>query len=160
MKKIFIYLIAALCLVACEESKGNYVDLGLPSGTLWKKSNQSGFYTQERAIGKYGDHVPTEEQFLELRNFCNWENVRENGRFKGTMITGANGNTLFLPADGARYSFHVDGKGLEGRYMTSSRSPYDPNKFYYFYMGSSMKHIDSYKDGQAELLLRLVMNPE
>mgnify|MGYP007111695800 CR=1 FL=1 len=27
-----------------------YVDLGLPSGTLWKRQNESGFYTYEEAL--------------------------------------------------------------------------------------------------------------
>ena len=45
-----------------------YVDLGLPSGTLWKGKNEGGWYTYEEAISMFGNLLPTKEQFEELIN--------------------------------------------------------------------------------------------
>lgn len=75
-----------------------YVDLGLPSGTLWKKENEGRkYYTYDEAISKFGDNLPTKEQFEELNSECEWIWVR-----KGYEIIGPNGNSIFLPAAGFR----------------------------------------------------------
>ena len=42
-----------------------YVDLGLPSGTLWKNANEGGddaLYTYDEAVSMFGDKLPTKEQ--------------------------------------------------------------------------------------------------
>ena len=39
-----------------------YVDLGLPSGTLWKdKNEEGGFYTYDQAVSKFGNKLPTKD---------------------------------------------------------------------------------------------------
>ena len=77
-----------------------YVDLGLPSGTKWKDSNENGngtgFYTFDEAVSAFGDKLPTKEQFDELRVYCTWE-WQNNGGYK---VTGPNGNSIVLPAAG------------------------------------------------------------
>ena len=74
------------------------VDLGLPSGTLWKdKNEEGGFYTYEQAMDKFGDKLPTKEQFEELRNKCRWEWTGD-----GYKVTGPSGNSISLPAAGSR----------------------------------------------------------
>lgn len=74
-----------------------YIDLGLPSGTLWAESNEDGFYTFNEAVEKYGDSLPTPEQLEELKDLCKWE---WNGG--GYKVTGPNGNAIVLPAAGLR----------------------------------------------------------
>jgi hypothetical protein len=83
---------------AAELRAQGFVDLGLPSGTLWKdKNEEGGFYTYEQAKSKYGDKLPTKDQFEELKNKCQWS---WNG--SGYKVIGPNGNSIVLPASGFR----------------------------------------------------------
>lgn len=50
-----------------------YVDLGLPSGTLWKSSNEFGYYNFNDAVNRFGNQLPTSSQFDELDKNCRWE---------------------------------------------------------------------------------------
>ncbi len=83
-----------------------YVDLGLPSGTKWKASNETKdngdvYYTYDEAVSTFGDKLPTKEQCEELKNNCTWEFQSNDGcKYK---VTGANGNYIVLPAAGRRY---------------------------------------------------------
>ena len=74
-----------------------YIDLGLPSGTLWSDTNEEGFYTFDEAVEKYGDRLPSREQFEELKSQCQWEWM--GGGYK---VTGHNGNCIVLPSAGYR----------------------------------------------------------
>lgn len=86
-----------------ELSQQGYVDLGLPSKTLWKDQNENcGLITYNQAIERYGKSLPTKEQYDELSKYCKW--VEKNG---GMEFQGANGNTLFFPGEGFR---DYDGK--------------------------------------------------
>ena len=134
----------------------DYVDLGLPSGTLWATCNVSanapedyGDYFawgevapkevydwstykwcngSEFTLTKYcadSEHgivdnktdldpeddaayvnwgpswrMPTSDQLEELKNSCTWQRTEMNGVI-GNVVTGPNGNTMFLPAAGA-----------------------------------------------------------
>lgn len=86
-----------------------YVDLGLPSGTLWAKSNAPGFYTFDEAVEKFGDNLPSKEDWDELFEHCSRKRDNEHN---GLVLTGPNGNTVFLPAVG----YHV---GSDGYYWPS-----------------------------------------
>ena len=46
-----------------------------------------------------GDVIATDEEILELRNNCTWEWTSLDG-VNGFMVTGPNGNRIFLPAGG------------------------------------------------------------
>jgi len=80
-----------------------WVDLGLPSGTLWKNTNETNpndnhdFYTYDEAMKKYGDQMPTKEQWDELKDCCEW-----TWEGTGYKVTGWNGYSIFLPI--ANYS--------------------------------------------------------
>lgn len=83
--------------VDLRNNKTEYVDLGLPSGTLWAKD-------YERANGKshyfpFGQaknySIPTIEQWDELRNQCEWVN-NDNG----FTCIGINGNAIFFDFTG------------------------------------------------------------
>jgi len=150
MKKIRFFSIVCLLaliigsLAGCQQEEngmnnvGNggtqseYVDLGLPSGTKWKISNEngngSGYYTYDEAIEAFGDKVPTKEQLEELRVHCKWEwqyNV-------GYKITGQNGNYIVLSA--ADRNGSVDNVGYLGYYWSST--PYDSEFAWYINFSS------------------------
>ena len=111
-----------------------WVDLGLPSGTLWKSSREdnssieSGLYTYDQAIQKYGDHIPTAEQAKELLDNCKWEN-HEHDLYPGNMTfehsntaTGPNGKTLYFPNSARNFFYDCDGKrwSMNYRFWTST----------------------------------------
>lgn len=70
---------------------GDYVDLELPSGTLWKKQSEDNLYPYADAMAKFGSSVPSKEQWLELKNSCQWVWL-ENGY----EVIGKNGQSIFL----------------------------------------------------------------
>lgn len=76
-----------------------YVDLGLPSGILWSDQNEEGYFTQNEAIQKYGNAVPTIWELDELKKKCVWR--AEGTQFK---VIGPNGNYIYLPANGKKTS--------------------------------------------------------
>ena len=107
MKKILFLAIISIALLGfgCDNSnsieenspsstESDYVDLALPSGTLWKKSNESGLYTYGEAASKFSG-LPTIKQCNELRNYCSWE--WKDGT---CIITGRNGNSISMAASG------------------------------------------------------------
>ena len=96
-----------------------YVDLGLPSGTLWKSSNENDtLYDYDSAMSEFGDKLPTREQWEELKEYCTW-----TWTGSGYKVTGSNGKSIVLPAAGYRscngcmYSV-----GSNGYYWSSSPS--------------------------------------
>lgn len=98
------------------KSVAGYVNLGLPSGTLWKAMNEDcGLITYEQAINFYGNSLPTKDQFEELKNNCLW-----TWQGNGYKVKGKNGESIFLPAagyhncDGSAY-----GAGSVGYYWSS-----------------------------------------
>ena len=94
----------------------NYIDLGLPSGTLWADENIEGLYNYEDAVAKYGNTLPTMKQLKELRDECVWERVSN-----GFKVTGPNGNSIVLPADGYRnLGGYVQSVGSCGDYYSST----------------------------------------
>ncbi|MCQ2318846.1 MAG: hypothetical protein MJZ90_08025 [Bacteroidales bacterium] len=73
-----------------------YVDLGLHSGTLWKdKNEEGGFYIYDQAMSKFGNELPTKEQFEELKSSCKWAWTGS-----GYKVTGPSGASIYLPAEG------------------------------------------------------------
>lgn len=80
-----------------------YVDLGLRSMTLWRNANEKnaadptgGFYTYDEALAAFGDKLPTKEQFMELKQSCEWNWVGA-GYY---IVVGPNKNYILLPAEG------------------------------------------------------------
>ena len=136
MKKLFsLCLICLLALSAMAQdqnvnivvigggsssSSGVYVDLGLPSGTLWKRQNESGRYTYEQALNRFGNKLPERHHFVELINECTWIWMDDYGY----KVVGPNGNSITLPATGYRgCNGDVEYVGTCGYYWSST--PYD-----------------------------------
>lgn len=148
----------------------DYVDLGLPSGTLWATCNfgagspecfgdyfawgeteTKGYYDwysykyydadPDYSITKYNEsdgltallpeddiaavflgdnwHIPTADQWRELRNYTITTWVTQNG-VSGRLFTASNGNSIFLPASGARWESELMLVGNTGGYWSNS----------------------------------------
>ena len=94
-----------------------FVDLGLPSDRLWATENAPGHYTFDEAVDTFGELLPKASAMMELNEECKctW-----NDEKKGLDITGPNGNSIFLPADGYRGGVSVNDVGSHGYYWSSS----------------------------------------
>ena len=111
MKKTFLLILTMMVVsmfVGCKQSRSdeptaqsNYVDLGLPSSTLWKNVNEKNaqkeydLFTFDEAVKSFGYQLPTKEQWLELIEECTW-----SWTFGGYKIIGPNHNYIVLPGDG------------------------------------------------------------
>ena len=101
-----------------------YVDLGLPSGILWKTENEpnpadtNDFYTYDEAVAAFGDKLPSNLQLDELIHHCQWTFDEDN---LSAIATGSNGNTLVLPLMGKRTcEGNVVFVGIDGCYWSST----------------------------------------
>ncbi len=112
---------------------GHYVDLGL--SVKWATCNVGADRPEE-----FGDHymydeamelglrLPSLDEIKELINKCDWEWTQLNG-VNGYKVTGPNGNSIFLPAAGYRYSTSLDAAGSYGSYW--SATPYSDSSYAY-----------------------------
>lgn len=67
-------------------------------------------------MAAFGNKLPTKEQFMELRNSCDW-----TWTGMGYKVVGSNGNSIVLPAAGYRYcSGDVIYVGSDGNYWSST----------------------------------------
>ncbi|MEE1182883.1 MAG: hypothetical protein UHZ06_00160 [Paludibacteraceae bacterium] len=123
MKKLFYLftILFAALFAACDSDNGQYVDLGLPSGTLWYSKNEGGDdirYTYDEAINNFGSKLPTKEQLEELRDKCTWTWTWIGSGYK---VVGPNGNSIYFPAAGVHYYLGtVEGVGSHGGYWSST----------------------------------------
>lgn len=98
-----------------------YVDLGLPSGTLWSNINESGYYNLNKINSSFYDinfkveDLPTKEQFRELISNCTFECSRG-----GYKVIGKNGRSIFLPALGKISTDGIRCNPLDGFYLSST----------------------------------------
>ncbi|MCR5532743.1 MAG: hypothetical protein K6F10_02570 [Paludibacteraceae bacterium] len=114
-RKSFVFAFAMAILTICSinvnaqsttkpspkaKQSSNYIFLALPSGTVWKITNEEGFYTYEEAQAKFGKQLPTKEQWEELIKCCTW-----TWTGKGYKVTDKKGASIFLPANGYKSSF-------------------------------------------------------
>jgi len=177
-----------------QPDEGDWVDLGLPSGTIWATRNVgasapgdygdyfawgetapkdyydwstykwcNGSYTtmtkyctnsrygyhgfadnkteldpsDDAACAHYpGGRMPSMEQIEELCNSCTWQWTLRND-VGGELVTGPNGNTMFLPAAGFFWLESLGLVGSEGYYWSRTLSPNYPKDAceLYFYLG-------------------------
>ena len=93
-----VILISIMCLVTIAINAQNYVDLGLPSGTLWNDKDESGLYNHKNAVKEFGNKLPTKAQFKELEILCEWTWTGD-----GYKVVGPNGKSIVLPASSKNY---------------------------------------------------------
>ena len=94
----------------------SYVDLGLPSGTLWKAENEEGLMDFKTARRKFKKRMPSISQWEELCKYGEWSWVGN-----GYEVIGPNGAAIFIPAAGYRnISGQVGKVGLFGNYWSST----------------------------------------
>ena len=128
-----------------------WIDLGLPSGTLWKDQNEAGgFYTYDQALAKFGSSLPTKEQLKELKDSCRWT---WNGN--GYKVEGPSGESIVLPAAGYRY---CDGSvryvGSNGNYWSSTPNGSEYALYLYFDSGKVAVYTCLRCYGQSVRLVR------
>lgn len=96
-------VIGTIAIVGFKQQSDDYVDLGLPSGTLWSSTNAGGnaaYYTYDEAINLFGDKLPTQQQYQELIALCKWKWQED-----GYKVIGDNGNFIYLPSIGVSCLF-------------------------------------------------------
>ena len=178
-----------------------YVDLGLPSGTLWATMNigasspedygdyfawgetspKSNYtistykwcngssttmtkYCMDSNYGTYDGksilepaddaatvnwssswHMPSKVQLQELVDNCTWTWTTRNG-VNGHLVTGPNGNSMFLPAAGQRvYSSSYD-VGTEGNYWSQTLSSFSNRAVVLTVDAENRKFYAGYRD--------------
>ena len=148
-----------------ELIRKGYIDLGLPSGTFWKKESQETPLTYHNALKKHGTAIPTKEQWIELIQNCSWvwfdrgewiEQFGERYMISGECyykIIGKNGNYIILKANGylnvdvqENYvtSFGSGGiGGVQGFYLSSSSNGHS---FWYLNFDSSKVECTEWED--------------
>lgn len=120
----------------------DFVDLGLPSGTLWKAVNEPGLYTYQEANDKFvseEEHLPTYEQLFELKQECQWGRTDT-----GYELLGPNGNSITFSAEGyvdcgGTHHYVNGGAGMFGNQtigMIWSSTPTDAGKAYSMGIGT------------------------
>lgn len=177
-----------------------YVDLGLPSGTLWATMNvgatspeeygdyfawgetepkeiyissnykwsngtdnkltkyctnssngYNGFVDNKTELDPEDDaayvnwgenwRMPTLDQQTELRTECTWTWTTKNG-VNGRLVTGPNGNTLFLPATGYPFESSLTNVGSWGYYWSRTLYSSYPSIAFYVYFDSNRVYWD------------------
>lgn len=103
-----------------------YVDLGLPSGTLWAEESVQCLVSYDVAMDFYGNAIPSQTQWEELMNNCTWTYGELDDNIYGFTVKGSNGNTINLLCQGS-----LTCKGVyiesdtEGWYWTSTATDED-----------------------------------
>ena len=119
-----------------KKQEFEYVNLGLPSGTLWatcnvgaKKPEEYGkLLSYDSVVNKY--ELPTLGQIKELIEFCDWKYVNYN-KVNGYLVIGTNGKSIFLPAAGYRNDTSLNYAGSVGYYWSRTLSTDYPINAWY-----------------------------
>lgn len=95
--------------VDLRDNKTEYIDLGLPSGTLWaadyEKEGNDIFYLPYDKASQFD--IPTEEQCNELLSLCRWELIGINSYSGKFDCVGPNGKVISFESTGF---YKVDSK--------------------------------------------------
>ena len=83
--------------IVFKKIKSKWIDLGLPSGNLWKNINENGYFTYDDTVEKFKDNLPTIVDFAELVHYCQW---KWSSKLKGMVIIGPNKNQIIFPVVG------------------------------------------------------------
>lgn len=150
-------------------TEGEWVDLGLPSGVLWRAYNvgattpeeYGGYYDWDAAMDytsglSSGVRVPTRDEFWDLVDYTTNEWITVNGIAGRKFTSRINGNSIFLPAAGFRYcNGSVSYVGSEGFYWSSTTDGSDGARYLHFGSGGV---VGSRLDRCDGLSVRLVQD--
>lgn len=104
---------------SCSDSNHpHWIDLGLPSGTLWKCCNEgANSPSKDGEYYKFGQvsSAPGVFQVMELLNYTTSVWTTQDG-VKGCRFTGQNGGSIFLPASGLKWQGAKHYVGKQGNY--------------------------------------------
>ncbi|MBP7984549.1 MAG: hypothetical protein KAZ28_02790 [Bacteroidaceae bacterium] len=117
-------------------NNGSYTDIGSEiSGTEY-----------DVAHVKWGGNwrIPSKEEIRELVENCRCEKVTYKGVKGSKFISKKNGNSIFLPAAGARYGTKVDYSGTNGNYWSGTLYPDGSNNAYDLYCNGYHAHWNVY----------------
>ena len=82
---------------AFDPDRYEFIDLGLKSGRRWATSPAPGHYQYDEAVEVFGNYLPRASAMVELWESCKWD---WDDTCKGYKVTGPNGNSIFIPANG------------------------------------------------------------
>ena len=138
----------------CAAMEPVFVDLGLPSGTLWKSHDEPGFFSQSAKDSLYAGQLPTMLQFYELWTECTW--TREQF---GYRVEGKNGNHIMMPS----YAYCAsNGKVYAVRKYASYWLAPDSSRNTAYYVFANMKNvglaINPFYTNRISRTVRLVQN--
>ena len=112
-----------------DDQHPHWIDLGLPSGTLWACCNVGA-----NAIEEYGNYYdfdgaqsynpPSTDQISEFLENTVFEWTTQNG-VDGIRFTGNNRRAVFLPASGAVFEGELVEAGRSGNYWSSVSYTYE-----------------------------------
>ncbi len=134
----------ATCNVGANfpEEYGNYYAWGeittkesytLSNCTTWdlQIGDISGNAQYDAARANWGDtwRMPTKAEFDELINYCEWVWTTQQGN-NGYLVTGPNGNHIFLPAAGYRHEISLFKDGEQGYSWSSTPDDSDTESAY------------------------------
>ena len=87
--------------------------------------NIEGNNVYDVATAKWGRgwRMPTEVEMQELIDNCTWIWITMND-VNGYIVTGSNGNSIFMPAAGSRYDSLLNYAGSSGLYWSSTYSDF------------------------------------
>ena len=103
----------------------------------------SGNAKYDAATANWGSswRMPTEKEMEELFENCTYENTTTDNDVRGFLMTGKNGNTIFLPAGGYYGDYTAPStlmsKGVQGHYWTSTPGTNNKNAYYLIITTSS-----------------------
>ena len=107
-----------------------YVDLGLPSGTLWKEKSERGYYDYDKAVQQFGNMLPTKIQFQELIDFCEWSWSGWNEAPTYYKVKGKNGKSIVFINNGGVYNDgKIYGRNQNGLFWTSTKNDNAENSY-------------------------------
>ncbi len=165
----------AACNIGAErpEQYGYYFAWGetLPKEQYSKNENASGDkvmwdisgdveYDAARVSWGSPARIPTNTEINELCEKCRWQRVLFNNIF-GMLVTGPNGNSIFLPAAGFLIESSAFGAGCDGYYWSSTPIEYSEEDAYYLdfdkqfyysgnwmrrYIGQTIRPVSDYEE--------------
>ncbi len=127
--------------VDLKDDKTEYVDLGLPSGTLWAKDcecDENGkplYLTYAEAQNR---NLPTEEQTVELIKECNWHYEYATFGLNKYCVTKA----LCVGPSGNTITFSVNGRYVGEQLL-------DWKNLYFWFVGKDHNTINSFIIGNS-----------